>query len=134
MKFWVPAGVAFLVAGVLELLFLALSVLGTLLGGVMTIGTLAGEMRNEAALLGPVVLLFYGLWLGVTAIATPVHIVAGVSIVMGRRNRKLLWAATIVSLLPVMTVYCAPTSLIAGVLGLLAAILTIPPPPESPAP
>ncbi|MES2642216.1 MAG: hypothetical protein V4850_22220 [Myxococcota bacterium] len=132
MKLWVPAGVAFVIAGVLEVMFLALSVLGTLLGGAMTIGTLAGELRNEEAVVGPVIFLFYGLWLGVTTIAGPLHLVAGASILLGRRNRKLLWAATIASLLPVVTVYCAPTSLIAGLLGLLAAILTMPGPDEPP--
>ncbi|MDP2315264.1 MAG: hypothetical protein Q8P41_20365 [Pseudomonadota bacterium] len=126
MKFWVPAGVAFLIAGVLELLFLALSVLGTLTGGVMSVAALLGELRNEEALIGPVVLLFYGLWLVVTAIAGPLHIAAGVSIVTGHRNRKLLWIATGASLLPFATIYCAPTSLVAGVLGLLAAIFSDP--------
>lgn len=131
MKFWVPAGVAFVFTGVLEVMFLALSVLGTLLGGAMSVGSLMGELRNEEAVLGPVIFLFYGLWLTVTAIAGPLHLFAGGSILMGRRNRKLLWAATIVSLLPVVTVYCAPTSLLAGGLGLVAALLTTPPPADA---
>ncbi len=126
MQFWIPAGVAFLIAGVLELLFLGLSVLGTILGGVMTVGSLLGELQDEAALLGPLLFLFYGLWFAATAVAGPLHILAGVSILMGRRNRKLLWVATGVSLLPVATVYCAPTSMVAGVLGLLAAIFSAP--------
>ena len=126
MQFWIPAGVAFLIAGVLELLFLGLSVLGTILGGVMTVGSLLGELQDEVALLGPLLFLFYGLWFAATAVAGPLHILAGASILMGRRNRKLLWVATAVSLLPVATVYCAPTSMVAGVLGLLAAIFSAP--------
>jgi hypothetical protein len=124
---WIAAAIAFLVAGVLELCFLGLSILGTLMGGVMTVGTLAGEFRSYEAAIGPVIFLFYGLWLLATLVAGPTHIVAGGMILAGRRNRTVIWAATALSILPLVTVYCAPTSLIAGILGLLA--LVVPPAP-----
>lgn len=128
MNLWIPAGVAFILAGILEIMFLGLSVLGTLLGGVMTVGSLAGELRNEEALLGPVLFVFYGVWMAATAIAGPLHLAAGVSIVLGKRSRKVLWAGTVVSLLPISTVYCGPSSVIAGVIGLLCAVLSAPKP------
>lgn len=124
MRTWMPAGIAFLVAGLLEVLFLALSLLGVVVGGVMSVGAVMGELRHEEALIGPLVLIFYGLWFCVTAMAGPLHIVAGGMILAGSRNRKVLWAATAVSLLPVATVYCAPTSIIAGVIGLVVAVST----------
>jgi len=119
---WVPTGIAFLVAGVLELTFLGLSVLGTLMGAGMTGVALFGGMRGDEAFLGPMLLVFYGLWLFCTIVAAPVHLVAGVAFVTGRRNRTLLIAATVVSLLPLATVYCAPFALVAGVLGLVTLL------------
>ena len=49
-------------------------------------------------------------------------IVTGVMLVMGKRNRKALWAGTLISALPLVTVYCAPTSILAGVLGIITAV------------
>ena len=122
MRSWTTAGAAFLVAGLLEIAFFGLSLLGVVVGGAMTAGTVLGELGGIEGLAGPVVLIFYGVWLVVTGVAGPLHVLAGGHILSGRRNRKLLWVATGVSLLPTATVYCAPTSLIAGVLGLLVAI------------
>lgn len=124
MNIWIGAGIAFLISGLLELLFLALSLLGVGMGGVLTVGSLAGELRNEEAMIGPLILVFYGIWFLATLVAGPIHIVAGGMMIAGRRSRRWLWTATVVSLLPVATVYCAPTSLIAGVLGLICALTT----------
>lgn len=124
MNIWIGAGIAFLISGLLELLFLALSLLGVGMGGVLTVGSLAGELRNEEAMIGPLILVFYGVWFLATLVAGPIHIVAGGMMIAGRRSRRWLWTATVVSLLPVATVYCAPTSLIAGVLGLVCALTT----------
>lgn len=120
MRFWTPAAVAFLVAGVLEVMFLGLSVLGTLVGGVMSFGELPAGLPREADVLGPLLVVFYGLWFLATLVAGPLHLAAGGALLMGRRPRALVWVAVVASLVPVVTVYCAPTSLIAGVLGLLA--------------
>jgi hypothetical protein len=126
MRLWVPAAVAFLLAGTLEIAFLGLSLLGTLAGGGLTVLTLMGEVRGDEAIVGPLLLVFYGLWLVCTGLAGPLHLVAGASLVAGKRWRPLLWAATGASLLPVVTVYCATTSLIAGTLGLLLLVLPDP--------
>lgn len=122
MSLWTATGVAFLFTGILELLFCGLSLLGVLTGGVMTAGSLAGELRDWEALLGPLLLVFYALWLGITIISGPLHVYAGGAILAGNRSRKLLWAGTGVSILPLATVYCAPTSILAGVLGLVTAL------------
>lgn len=131
MRMWVPAAVGFIVAGVLEVLFLCLSLLGTLMGGAMTVGSVTGALQGEDAVVGPIIFLFYGVWLVATGIAGPLHLFAGGSILAGSRNKKVLWAATAVSLLPMATIYCAPTSIIAGVLGLVAAVT---PDPDVPSP
>ena len=128
----IAVAIAVLLAGVLEIAFLGLSILGTGLGGVMTVGVLAGELRNEEALLGPLILVFYVVWLCVTAVAGPIHVVAGGALLLGRTNRKLLWVATVSSLLPMVTVYCAPTALLAGILGLIF-LVTEPPREGGPA-
>ena len=130
MPLWPIAGVAFLVAGLLEVMFLALSFLGVIVGGAMTVGTVLGELRHEEAFVGPVVLIFYVVWFVATLVAGPIHLVAGVSMIVGKRSRTLLWAAVVASLFPVATVYCAPTSIVAGVLGLIA-LLVKPPPVET---
>lgn len=122
MNIWIGAGIAFLISGLLELLFLALSLLGVGMGGVLTAGSLAGELRNEEAVIGPLILVFYGVWFLATLVAGPIHVVAGGMMIAGRRSRRWLWTATVVSLLPVATVYCAPTSLLAGVMGLICAL------------
>ena len=111
-------------------MFLALSFFGTIVGGAMTVATITGDLRDEEAFIGPLVLVFYVVWFGATLVAGPLHIAAGMSILLGKRSRTLLWAAVIASLLPLATVYCAPTSLIAGVLGLIA--LLVKPPPQEP--
>lgn len=116
-------GGAFILAGALELLFFGLSVVGTLMGGAMTVGTLAGELRGAEAFIGPAILLFYGLWFLCTLVAGPTHLIAGTRLLMGYDDKKLLWAAVIVSVFPLATVYCAPTSMIAGILGLVLIIL-----------
>lgn len=131
MKLWIPAAVCFLVAGTLEVMFLALSLLGTLMGGAFTALAIAGEVQGEDAIMGPVLLVFYGIWFLATVIAGPLHLVAGGAILAGNRNKKLLWAATVASLLPLITVYCALPSSLAGVVGLLCAVL--PDPDEQPA-
>jgi hypothetical protein len=124
MQLWVAAGIGFLIAGVLEVFFLGLCLMGAIFGGVASIATLMGDLRGVEAWLGPVLFVFYGLWFVALLVATPLHLIAGGSILAGRRNRKLLWAATVGSLLPAVTFYCAPTSLIAGCIGLVAAITT----------
>ncbi len=100
--------------------------LGTVLGGAMTFGAVTGEIHGEEAFVGPLIFVLYAIWLVSTAIAGPLHLAAGASILSGRRNKTLLWAATAASVLPMTTVYCAPTALIAGILGLLAAVLPDP--------
>jgi hypothetical protein len=122
VRLWTAAGVGFLVAGVLELAFLALSVLGVVVGGFMSLASLSGELGRLEALAGPLVLVIYGLWFGATLLAGPLHVAAGASLLAGKRRRGLLWAAVVASLLPALTVYCAPTSLAAGVLGLVALV------------
>jgi hypothetical protein len=133
MAWWTPAGVAFVVAGVLEVMFLFLSVLGTILGGALTVTSIAGSLPPEDAFVAVLVFLFYGVWFLATVVAGPVHVVAGVAILVGRRYRPLVWVATALSLLPLATMYCAPTAMIAGALGLVALIVTAPGrhPPDS---
>lgn len=121
MSLWTGTGIAFIFAGILELCFCALSLLGTGLGGFMTAAIVTGDMRN-AEWMGPLIFVFYAVWLVATFIAGPTHLITGVMLVMGKRNRKALWAGTIVSVLPLVTVYCAPTSILAGVLGIITAV------------
>lgn len=125
MKLWPATGIAFVVAGVLELSFLALSLMGVVVGGFMTVASLTGSLQDLEALMGPFILVIYAMWFGATLVAGPLHIVAGATILAGKRSRPLIWAAIAASLLPVATVYCAPTSLGAGILGLVA-LLTAP--------
>lgn len=121
----IAAGIAFVFAGALEMLFLGLSVTGTLAGGAMSVIALTGEFRDKEMLLGPALLLFYGLWFLCTLIAGPLHLVAGVRMLMGYQDKRLLWAAVVSSILPLCTVYCAPTSMLAGMLGLAAIVVPI---------
>lgn len=130
MKLWSAAGYAFVVAGVLELSFLALSLMGVVVGGFMTIASLTGSLRDLEALAGPFILVVYALWFGATLVAGPLHIVAGAAILAGKRPRLLIWAAIVASLLPVSTVYCAPTSLGAGILALVALLSPAPVAPD----
>jgi hypothetical protein len=130
MKLWSATGYAFVVAGVLELSFLALSVMGVVVGGFMTIASLSGSLNDLEALMGPFILVIYALWFGATLVAGPLHIVAGATILAGRRSRPLIWAAIAASLLPVSTVYCAPTSLGAGILALVAILSPSPGAPD----
>ncbi len=122
MSLWRVAGGAFLFTGVLELLFLGLSLLGTLLGGILSVAALAGTLQRLEGLLGPVLLAFYGVWLLRTLAAAPIHVAAGVMMLRGRGTATLVWAATAASILPLFTVYCAPTSMVAGILGLIAVL------------
>lgn len=125
MALRIAAGIAFVLAGALEVMFLALSIVGTLMGGAMSIFALSGEMRGEEMLVGPALLVFYGLWLLCTLVAGPLHLVAGVRMLMGYQDPRLAWVAVIGSLLPLCTVYCGPTSLLAGLLGLVAIIVPL---------
>lgn len=119
----IAAAIAFIFAGALEMLFLGLSVTGTLAGGAMSVFALTGELQAKEMLLGPALLLFYGLWFLCTLIAGPLHLVAGIRILMGHQDKRLMWAAVVSSILPLCTVYCAPTSMIAGILGLVVIIV-----------
>lgn len=124
---WIAAAIGFVVAGALELLFFGLSILGTIVGGAMTAGYLADALPNEGWFVGPLLLVFYGLWFLSTMVAGPIHVVAGVAMLFRRAPRWLVWAATIASVVPVVTFYCAATSLIAGALGLVALLKDKPP-------
>ena len=122
MRLSLIAGIALVVAGGLEALFLALSIVGTLFGAIGSAMAVADQFRNEELWVGPLLLGAYGLWLFCTVFAAPLHLVAGVRMIMGHVDPRLRWAAVVVSFLPLLTVYCAPTSLVAAALG-LAAIL-----------
>lgn len=122
MRLALFAGIAFVVAGFLEALFLALSILGTVMGAAGSALLLANDFRDEELWFGPILLGAYGLWLVCTVFAAPLHLVAGVRMIMGHQDPRLRWAAVVVSFMPLFTVYCAPTSLVAAALG-LAAIL-----------
>ena len=117
------AGGAFVLAGALEMMFFALTVVGTLMGGAMSVASLSGELHGSEMFIGPGILLFYGLWFLCTLIAGPLHLVAGTRMLMGYEDKRLAWAAVASSVLPMCTVYCAPTSLIAGILGLCAIVV-----------
>jgi hypothetical protein len=132
-KLWLPAGIAFLLAGFLEVLFMGLSCMGVAGGAFITAGVgFRSKGLEDLKVLGPLMIFFYAVWFVCTLVAGPLHMIAGASMTMGGRNRTLLWAAVAASILPAFTVYCAPTSLIAGLLGLLAAAGTArEEPPES---
>jgi len=115
---WVWAGVAFAVAGVLEVTLLALWLAGTPVGTGMTGAAPFGDPPGVAAFIGPFLMPFYGLWLFSAIVAGPVHVAAGVALVTGRRNRSLLIGAIAASILTLGSYY-VPVALTAAVLGLL---------------
>lgn len=122
------AGISFLVAGILELCFLALALMGTLMGGAITAAALFGTQKVEDGMLGGFLLVIYGLWFIAVGVAGPTHVATGIGLVSGRWGRRALIAGSVVSVLPLVTVYCAATSLISGVLGLMAILV----PPSRP--
>ncbi len=123
--FWISAGVMFVIAGSLEALFFLLSCLGVGMGGAVTFGVLP---TDDEPWVGALILGVYSLTFFATLIGGALHLVAGAAIIAGRRPRMLTWAAVVGSLVPMVTVYCAFTSLVAGVLGLLALVTEDRPP------
>jgi hypothetical protein len=113
------AGVMFLVAAVPTLFFGLFSILGTLMGAGMTVVGVVEE--PEMALMGVALGLVYGIWMVVCLLAGVLQLSAGIRIFMGHKD-KLTWAATLCSLLPMMTVYCAPFGVMAFVFGLVALL------------
>jgi hypothetical protein len=120
---WVPVAIAFLVAGVLELCFGMFSIVGTLTGVGLSALLLADSPAGQIGWVGPVVGIIYGVWCVASLVAGSLHCVAGVQFLRGVKSRKLLWAGTIASLLPIVTVYCGVTALVAGILGLVTALM-----------
>lgn len=119
---WLIAGITFLLVGALELTFFALTVVGVITGGAMGVaGVMDGQM--EAAAVGGVVFLIYGVWFFCTLFPALLHLGCGLALVAGKRPIKLVWAATIGSFLPIFTLYCAPTSVIAAAAGLVALLV-----------
>lgn len=124
LAFW--AGVVCLVAAVLELMFAALSCIGFGMGVGMVSGVI--ETREEP-FIDWLILIFYGLALFASTIGGAAHLSAGISLLRGRASRFWLIVACAASLLPLITVYCAPFSIAAGVM-LLVVLLTPPPQAE----
>lgn len=119
---WLITGIVFLFVGGLELVFFALTVLGIVTGGAMGVmGFMEGE--NEAAFVGGAIFLIYGLWFFCTLIPAVLHLIVGGMMAAGKKPRKAIWAATVASALPLFTVYCAPTSLIAAAAGLVTLLV-----------
>lgn len=119
---WLIAGIVFLFCGSLELLFFGLTIVGVISGGFMGVaGALDGQL--EAAAVGGVVFLIYGVWFFCTLFPALLHIGGGLMLVAGKRPIKLVWAATVASFLPIFTVYCAPTSVVAAAAGLVALLV-----------
>lgn len=119
MAIWRVAAVLFLIAGLLETAFAMFSCMGMGMGGVMSV---VPTPNPEDRVLGVLVLFVYGFLLLVTIISGPLHAAAGFSMLGSQGRRPLVWIAIAVSVLPVVTVYCAPLSLAAGILGLVALL------------
>jgi hypothetical protein len=109
--------IAFLLSGVLELLFAGFSVFGTVLGAFMS-GT-----GGPAAELGPLLFWLY-LVIGIAAFGgAAVHLYASIRMLTGNPPNSVIWVATVGSIVPLVTVYCALPSLVAGMLGLVLLLL-----------
>lgn len=117
------AGVMFLISGTMLCMWALWSVIGVLTGGLMSVAMVASG--DEELLIGLPILLIYGVWLVVSAIAGPVQLVAGVQIFRNRASKPLLWAASIAGLASAITVYCAMTGMVSFGLG-LASVLSKP--------
>jgi hypothetical protein len=86
----------------------------------------AGVIPEDDPMMGPTLLGFYGFFMVIIFVAASLHLMAGVSLLQGRPKRPVLWAATVASVLPLLTCYCAPTSMVAGVLTLVLLLVPAP--------
>lgn len=118
MTFARAAGGGFLLAGALELAFACFSLLGSAAGALIAYVGSTGALRPEDHYIGPLMGAVYAFFLAVSAVAAGLHLAAGVSLLSAHPRRTLVLVATVGSCLPLATFYCAPTSMVAGCLGL----------------
>jgi len=126
LRLRLAVAITFLVSGILEVVFGLFSIIGVVTGLTLSAGDVPYELR-ELQGLGSLLFWLYliiGLaaWIGAIA-----HLVAAARMLRGHQDPGVVWAATIASIFPLFTVYCALPSLVAGILGLLVLLL-----PEEP--
>ena len=112
---------SFFISGGLAVFFGLFSVLGTVMGVLMTVLSAMGG-GGEEALIGVLLLGFYGLWMVVCLGVGSLHLWASIQLLRGREKGTWLWIAAGSGLLLGITVYCAPFGMVSGVLGVRAML------------
>lgn len=114
------AMVSFFASGALSMMFGLFSVLGTAMGGLAT-GAFFLTL-DEDMLIGPIILVFYGLWMVVCLVVGALHLYAGYALATRKPKGGWMWAAAGSGLALAVTFYCAPFGLLSAVLGVWAIL------------
>jgi hypothetical protein len=123
-------GVVLLLTSVLEFAFMALSCMGSGMGGLMSFAALTGGMKGEDAVVGVIVLLFYGVWLLATLFAAPTHLMVGVYALRGGDKAWPYWLGAAAAFAAMLTVYCMMPATVSAVLCLILGVQAGMPKPE----